>query len=249
MELNAETRRKLREMGASDLLEALAAQDEEVCVGMPYAERIQMAVDEAHSSFVTQKVANLVKRAKLRYPEADVRSLDFDERRGLDRISISELATCGYATRGTNIVLQGLTGTGKSYLACAFAKEACRQRIRAHYVRMPELEERWRESIERTGAERKLVQKLAAFTVLVLDEWLLDVPDAGFCSMILELMEARYGTGSTIFCTQYRKKDWHARLGADVRADAIMDRIVHNTVWVDMGDFNMREKLGGRTAS
>ena len=57
------------------------------------------------------------------------------------------------------------------------------------------------------------------------------------------------GTGSTIFCTQYRKKDWHARLGADVRADAIMDRIVHNTVWVDMGDFNMREKLGGRTAS
>lgn len=155
-------------------------------------------------------------------------------------------------TRATNIVLQGLTGTGKSHLACAFAKEACRQRIRGHYVRMPELEERWRESLERTGAERKLVQKLAAFTVLVLDEWLLDVPDAGFCSMILELMEARYGTGSTIFCTQYRKKDWHARLGADVRADAIMDRIVHNTVWVDMGDFNMREKLGGlggRTAS
>lgn len=57
------------------------------------------------------------------------------------------------------------------------------------------------------------------------------------------------GAGSTIFCTQYRKKDWHARLGADVRADAITDRIVHNTVWVDMGDFNMRKKLGGRTAS
>ena len=44
-------------------------------------------------------------------------------------------------------------------------------------------------------------------------------------------MEVRYGIGSTIFCTQYRKKDWLARLGADVRADAIMDRIVHNTVW------------------
>ena len=60
-----------------------------------------------------------------------------------------------------------------------------------------------------------------------------------------EIMEARYGTASTVFCTQFRQKDWHARLGGGVHADAIMDRIVHGAAWVGMGETNMRRKLGG----
>ena len=47
---------------------------------------------------------------------------------------------------------------------------------------------------------------------------------------------------STVFCTQYAKKDWHQRLGSGVHADAIMDRIVHNTLWIETGDVNMREQ-------
>ena len=60
-------------------------------------------------------------------------------------------------------------------------------------------------------------------------------------AMLLELLERRYDTTSTVFCTQYAKKDWHQRLGSGVHADAIMDRIVHNTVWIETGDVNMRE--------
>ena len=48
-------------------------------------------------------------------------------------------------------------------------------------------------------------------------------------------------TGSTVFATQYAKKDWHARLGGGVHADAIMDRIVHDAWWINTGDINMRE--------
>ena len=176
MDLSVETRRKLRDMGASDLLDAFAAQDEGMCMGMTCAERVQMAVDEAHSSFVTSKVRNLTKRAGLRYPEADVRSIDFSEERGLDRLLVTELSACGFAERGQNVVLQGPTGTGKTYLACALAKAACQRRMRACYIRCPDLEEAWREARERTGGERKLTRKYAAFQVLVLDEWLLDRP-------------------------------------------------------------------------
>ena len=61
--------------------------------------------------------------------------------------------------------------------------------------------------------------------------------------MLLELMELGYGTASTVFCTQF-KKNWHQRLGGGVHADAIMDRIVHNAVWVDMGEANMRQRRG-----
>lgn len=187
MELSVETRRKLRDMGASDLLDALEAQDEGMCMGMTCAERVQMAVDEAHSAFVTSKVRNLTKRANLRYPEADVRSIDFSEERGLDRLLITELATCGFAERGQSVVLQGPTGTGKTYLACAIAKAACQRRMRACYIRCPDLEELWREARERPGGERKATRKYAAFQVLVLDEWLLDRPDELFRGFLLEV--------------------------------------------------------------
>lgn len=60
-------------------------------------------------------------------------------------------------------------------------------------------------------------------------------------SMLLELLERRYDTGSTEFCTEYAKKDWHQRLGSEVHAGAIMDRIVHNTIWIDTGFQNMHE--------
>lgn len=77
----------------------------------------------------------------------------------------------------------------------------------------------------------------------MLDEWLLDRPDELFRGFLLEFMGARYGACSTVFCTQFRQKDWHARLGGGVHADAIMDRIVHGTAWVEMGELNMRRKL------
>ena len=70
---------------------------------------------------------------------------------------------------------------------------------------------------------------------------------AGFRRFLLEIFELRYDERSTIFCTQYRQKDWHARLGADVTAEAIMDRIVHKTAWVDMGETSMRAAI--RTAA
>ena len=62
--------------------------------------------------------------------------------------------------------------------------------------------------------------------------------------MLLELMERRHDTGSTVFATQYPKKDWHQRLGGGVRADAIMDRIVHTAIWINTGTINNARPSG-----
>ena len=70
---------------------------------------------------------------------------------------------------------------------------------------------------------RKLIRKYSAYTLLVLDEWLLDKPDERMRSFLLEAMEHRYDTASTVFRTQYPVKDRHGRLGGNVTADAIMD--------------------------
>ncbi|MGO1791730.1 MAG: ATP-binding protein [Micrococcaceae bacterium] len=239
--IDIETKRKLREMGASALLEAIDAQDESHVLGMSFEDRLQLVVDEAHSTFNHGKVEGLIRRAGLRYPGADLRRLDLVEERGLDRNVIAQLATCSFIDRQQNVVFQGFTGSGKSYLGCALAKQACQHRIRAHYIRMPDLEEAWALAKDKPQGQTKFLRKYSTFSLLVIDEWLLDHPDEAMRSMLLELLERRYDTGSTVFCTQYAKKDWHARLGGGVHADAIMDRIVHNTIWIDTGTQNMRE--------
>jgi hypothetical protein len=106
---------------------------------------------------------------------------------------------------------------------------------------MPDLEEAWASACDKPGGKEKFLRKCAPFTVLVIDEWLLDTPDEHIRSMLLELLERRCDSVSTVFCTQYPNKDWHQRLGSGVHADAIMDRIVHRTIWIETGSTNMRE--------
>ena len=239
--LDSETKRKLREMGVASLVDAFEAQDDALTIGVVFEERIKIAVDDAHAAFTHSKVEGLIRRAGLRYPNADLRRVDMLEQRGLDRGVIAQLGTCQFIGRQQNVVFQGFTGSGKSYLGSALAKQACQHRYRAHYIRMPDLEESWAAARDRPAGREKWLRKYAAFTLLVIDEWLLDPPIDDVRSMLLELLERRYDATSTVFCTQYAKKDWHQRLGGGVHADAIMDRIVHNTVWIETGDVNMRE--------
>ena len=141
--LDSETKRKLREMGVSSLVDAFEVQDDTLTLGMVFEERIKLAVDDAHATFTHAKVEGLIRRAGLRYPNADLRRLDLIEQRGLDRGVIAQLGTCAFITRQQNVVFQGFTGSGKSYLGSALAKQACQHRYRAHYIRMPDLEETW----------------------------------------------------------------------------------------------------------
>lgn len=245
--LDSETKRKLREMQVPFLVTAIEAQDEALTLGMVFEERLKLAVDDAHATFTHAKVEGLIRRAGLRYPNADLRRLDLIEQRGLDRGIIAQLGTCAFITRQQNVVFQGFTGSGKSYLGSALAKQACQHRYRAHYIRMPDLEETWAAARDRPAGKEKWLRKYAAFTLLVIDEWLLDPPDDTTRSMLLERLERRYDATSTVFCTQYAKKDWHQRLGSGVHADAIMDRIVHNTIWIETGGTNMREHLAINT--
>lgn len=100
--------------------------------------------------------------------------------RDLDRVTVAELATRGFVGHGENVVLQGLTGTGKIYLARALAKATCARRVRSCHIRQPDLDDLWRGSRERPSGERELVRKYGAFGLLVVDEWPPDKPDTEF---------------------------------------------------------------------
>ncbi|MFT3943650.1 MAG: ATP-binding protein [Ancrocorticia sp.] len=228
-------------MGHTDLLDALTSQDEALFLDLPVTERLRLAVDSAYTGFLAGKTSGLIRRAKLRYPDADLRTLDLVEQRGLDRSLIAELATYSFITARRNIIIVGFTGSGKTFLASAIAKASCGQCYRTMFVRMPDLVQAWDLATDKPGGASKFIRKYAAYTVLVLDEWLLDKPGDSTRTMLLELMEARYDKGATIFVSQYGLKDWHHRLGAGVHADAICDRIVHGAITINTGQINMRE--------
>ncbi|PTM85850.1 ATP-binding protein [Dietzia psychralcaliphila] len=110
--IDSETKRKLREMGAQSLLEALEAleaQHDDHVVGMSFGERLQLVVDHAHESLNHSKIDELIRRANLRYPAADLRRVDLAEERGLDRAALAQLATCSFIQRQQNVVFQGFT--------------------------------------------------------------------------------------------------------------------------------------------
>lgn len=129
MIIDTETKRKLREMNASDLLDAFERLDERTTAPMSHTEVVRLAVDNAHSGHMDAKIQRLVKRAGLRYPQADLRTIDLVEERRLDRSVIAGLDAGNYLEQRLNVVFQGATGSGKSHLLCALAKSACRARL------------------------------------------------------------------------------------------------------------------------
>ena len=191
--IDSGTKRKLREM-TSELLEAFERLDERTVMPLSHAEVVGLAVDNAYGGYADAKIQRLVKRAGLRYPQADPRTIDLAEERGLDRGVLAGLDAGNYLGQRLNVAFQGATGSGKPFLLCALVKSACRGRYRACYARMPDLAEQVEAAALKPGGPAKLVRKYSAYTLLALDEF----PDAICCqidmmAIPLMLKLERYG--------------------------------------------------------
>lgn len=239
--INDETRRKLRELNLSEVITILEMQSSDISyTSLAFDERMQRLVDYVYQEKYNSKIQRLIKLSNFRLPKAEINDIYYIER-GIDRQTIQELSTCQFLDNYTNIIFQGFTGSGKTYLACALGKQACKRQIRTKYIRLPDLLMEYDEAALISHGTQKLLKKYTGYGVLILDEWLLEDISEEEQHFIFELIERRHDSSSTIFCTQYRKENWHSRLGGGVHADAIMDRIVHNAVWVETGTMNMRE--------
>lgn len=142
--------------------------------------------------------------------------------------------------------MKGPTGSGKSFLASAFGVSACRQFYKVKYIRLPELlDELSLAKLAADGSYRKLIKKYTKVDLLILDEWLLTDLSTDEAAILLEIAEARHKVASTIFCSQIDPSGWHTKLGNETIAEAILDRIIHDSYQILLdGEISMRERHG-----
>ena len=152
-----------------------------------------------------------------------------------------QLFTCQYIGCHQSIILQGPTGSGKTYLSCALGKQACLSQTKTRYIRFPELLLEYDDAAVMQGQQKKVISKYGKIPLLIIDEWLVSDISDNELYFLFELMERRSDASSTIFCTQYHKDDWIKRMGEGIQAEAIVDRYAYSAVWIEMGSKNMRE--------
>lgn len=242
--LNDETRRKLRLLNIGEFIEEIEIQQQDPrTIALPFDDRFQLLTDSVYQRKYDEKVRNLIKNARFRLPKADIHDILYIDKRPLNRGIIADLASCRFVDECRSIVFQGYPSSGKTFLGCAMAKEACRQQHKTKYVRLPDLLEEYADKSLLPGGRHKVLNKYAGFKVLVLDEWLMPDLSKADVEFILELTERRFDTASTIFCTLYKREDWVKRLGSGTYAESIVERFAYNTIWVETGDINMRQYL------
>ena len=166
---------------------------------------------------------------------ACVEDIDYAHPRGLSKSVLLELASSRWVQQRQNVILTGHTGLGKSYLACALGQKACRDGFSVVYRRAPRLFDEL--AIARgDGSYTTLLKRVAKTNVLVLDDFGLEALTAQHRKDLLELLDDRYDSGSTIITSQLEPKDWHAVIGDPTLADAICDRLVHNAHRIKLGE-------------
>jgi len=226
--LNEPTLDKLRGLRLGTLADAwLEQQGSADTQALGFDERLALLVDAEWLDRQNKKLARNLREAKLRLSQAAIEGIEYPAKRKLEKAVIRQLATCQWIEAHQNVIITGMTGVGKTYLACALAQQACRKGYRAIYRRVPRLFDELA-LVHADGTYVRFLAKLARIDVLILDDWgLVPVGDSERRDL-LEIIEDRYGNRSTILTSQLPSANWHDHVGDPTIADAICDRLLHN---------------------
>lgn len=226
--LNEPTRDKLRALRLNAMATAWSAQHQQSqFAARGFDERFGLLVEAQWLYRENQRRTRLLKDAKLKMSQATVEDIDFPARRELDRAVVRQLATCRWVQEHQNLLISGATGTGKTFVACAFAQLACRFGYRVLYRRASRLFDELTLA-HADGTYPRLLGRLARLDVLVIDDFGLAPLDEQQRRDLHEILDDRYGLRSTIIASQLLTKQWHAHIGDLTLADAICDRLFHN---------------------
>lgn len=223
--LNNPTVEKLKDLKLKTMAQILSNPDSNLR-DLSFEERLGIMVEKEWLAKKNVRIRRLLNSAKLGL-NACIEDVNYSADRVIDKKTIKTLSECSYIEQKLNIVISGKTGSGKTYLACAFGNAACRLGYTVKYLRVPEILLEIQDAKVKNRYSKFLAQ-IQKIKLLILDDIGLKSYTLEESRDILEIAESRYGKGSTILSGQIPHSQWYNLFSDPTIADAIMDRVIHN---------------------
>jgi DNA replication protein DnaC len=236
---------QLRALKLIGMLEALQEQvKQENMQQLSFEERLSLLVEYEISLRESKRVKKRLQAARLK-TSACFEDISFKATRKLDKLAVMALESCKWIVESRNILITGATGTGKTFLAESFAHKACLKGFSVLSVRLP----RFLEELVQARAEGCYLRRLHALSkidLLILDDFAINPFTDQNRRDFLEVLDDRYKKKSTIITSQLEVKHWHAAIGDATLADAILDRIIHNSYRFELKGDTLRKEETNR---
>ncbi|WP_313503454.1 IS21-like element helper ATPase IstB [Kaistella carnis] len=189
-----------------------------------------------------RRIERSIKNARFHY-KSNIESINFDESRNLDRNLVLRLAGCEFVEKNENVLITGSTGVGKSYLGTALGYQTCIEGFKVSYFNTNKLFAKLKMA-KADGSYLRELAKIQRQEVIILDDFGLQALDSQNRITLLELIEDRHNNGSVIVTAQIPVQGWYDIIGEKTIADAILDRLIHQSHRLELKDESMRKKRG-----
>ena len=201
---------------------------------------VSMLTDAEWDDKNNRKIARLIKNARFHYKSA-IENIVYDETRNIDRNLILRLSECDFIEKTENVLITGSTGVGKSYLATALGYQACINGYRVMYHNTTKLFSKLKMA-KADGSYLKELAKMERHHLVILDDFGLQPLDSQNRIALLEIIEDRHNNGTLMVTSQVPIKGWYEIIGEKTIADAILDRLIHQSHRIELSGESMRKK-------
>ena len=201
---------------------------------------LSMVIDAEWDDKLNRKIERAIKNARFHY-KSSIENIIYDETRNIDKNTILRLAECEFVEKTENILITGSTGVGKSYIATALGYQACIEGYKVVYFNTSKLFAKLKMA-KADGSYLKELAKIERQHVILLDDFGLQPLDNQNRIALLEIIEDRQNKGGIIVTSQLPIEGWYEIIGEKTIADAVLDRLIHQSHRIELRGESMRKK-------
>ena len=238
--MNQETLDKMRQMHLLGMYNAFKTSMESFKTeSMTTDQFVAWLVSNEWDDRCNRMIERLIKQASFRY-KASLEEVDYSLERGLERNLLERLAELSFVKESRDLFITGSSGTGKSYIATALGYRACQKGMKVLHANTARLMGQLKMA-KAKGTISQELKKIERADLLVLDDFGIQPFDAGGRMNLMDIVEDRHGKKSRLITSQVPVKDWYDIIGEKTIADAVLDRIVHQAIRIELHGDSIRK--------